>query len=218
MSETPPTAAVDEEILARLRLAAEGDSQPWQELVEAHRPRLQRMVALRIDRRMQRRASASDIVQEAYLEAAEHLGEYLKNPKMPLYLWLRGITGNKLLELHRHHLGFKMRDAARDVALDGGGGMHSNSRAVAAALAGDNTSPSMAAARREMKHLLEEALDSLDPLDREVLALRHYEHLTNGEVAQVLGIDTSAASKRYVRALRRLKGILAPGADRAKDA
>jgi RNA polymerase sigma-70 factor (ECF subfamily) len=216
MTDTPDKAhdaGDDEALLQRLRRAAEGDGEGWQELVEAYRPRLQRMVALRIDRRMQRRVNASDIVQEAYLEAARHLAEYVQNPKMPLYLWLRGITGNKLLEIHRHHLGFKMRDAARDVALDGGAGMQSNSGAVAAALAGDHTSPSMAAARREMKRLLEEALDSLDPLDREVLALRHYEHLSNSEVASLLGLETSAASKRYVRALKRLRGVLAPHAD-----
>lgn len=212
---TDPSNSVegDDDLLARLRRAAEGDDRGWQEVIEPYRARLQRMVALRIDRRMQRRVNASDIVQEAYLEAAEHLAEYLENPKMPLYLWLRGITGNKLLEVHRHHLGFKMRDAARDVALEGGGGLHSNSRAVAAALAGDNTSPSVAATRREMKRLLEQALDSLDPLDREVLALRHYEHLSNSEVAQLLGIEPSAASKRYIRALKRLKGILAPRCD-----
>jgi RNA polymerase sigma-70 factor (ECF subfamily) len=207
------TETSDDE-LQLIRRASEGDDQGWRELVDRYRGRLQRMVALRIDRRMQRRLNASDIVQEAYLEAAKHLAEYVQDPKMPLYLWLRGITGNKLLELHRHHLGFKMRDAKRDIGLDGGGdGMQSNSRAVAAALAADNTSPSMAASREEMRRVLEEALDSLEPLDREVLALRHFEQLSNGETAQVLNLESSAASKRYVRALKRLKGVLAPGHD-----
>lgn len=191
-----------------VRRAAEGDQQGWHELVERYRGRLQRMVAVRLDRRMQRRLNASDVVQEAYLEAARHLADYVQDPKMPLYLWLRGITGNKLLELHRHHLGFKMRDARRDVALEGGGGMQTNSGAVAAVLAADNTSPSMAAAREEMRRVLEEALDSLDPLDREVLSLRHFEQLSNAETAQVLNIEPSAASKRYIRALKRLKGVL----------
>jgi RNA polymerase sigma-70 factor (ECF subfamily) len=202
--------------LELIRRAAEGDGDGWQEIVDRYRNRLQRMVALRIDRRMQRRVNASDIVQEAYLEAAKHLADYLREPKMPLYLWLRGITGNKLLEMHRHHLGFKMRNAARDVGLDGPGGgdnLQSNAGAVAAALADDNTSPSLAASREEMKKVLEAALDTLDPIDREVLALRHFEHLSNAETAQVLNLETSAASKRYVRALKRLRSVLAPHGD-----
>ena len=208
MSDVPD----DEQERELIRRAAAGDSQGWQELVDRFRGRLQRMVALRIDRRMQRRVNASDIVQEAYLEAAKHLADYMQDPKMPLYLWLRGITSNKLLEVHRHHLGFKKRNAARDVPLEGAGGdnLQSNAGAVAAALADDNTSPSLAASREEMKKVLEDALDSLDPVDREVLALRHFEHLSNAETAQVLKLETSAASKRYIRALKRLRSVLAP--------
>jgi RNA polymerase sigma-70 factor (ECF subfamily) len=80
---------------------------------------------------------------------------------------------------------------------------------MAASLAGEQTSPSLAAIRGEMMTQLEAALDRLDPIDREVLALRHFEELSNNEVAALLGIQKAAASKRYVRALERLKGALA---------
>lgn len=199
------------ETLQLVERAAAGDADGWADLVERYRGRLQRMVAIRIDRRMQQRVNCSDVVQEAYLEAAEHLADYLRDPKMPFFLWLRGIAGNKLLELHRHHLGVKMRDAARDVGMHPGGAMHTTAFALADALMGDATAPDEAAMRREMKQRLEEALESLDPLDREVLALRHFEQLSNAEVAQALQIEVSAASKRYMRALKRLKGVLTFG-------
>ena len=201
MEDSPQTV----ELVQR---AAEGDADGWSDLVQRYRDRLQRMVAVRIDRRMQQRVNSSDIVQEVYLEAAEHLAEYVKNPKVPFFLWLRGITGNKLLEIHRHHLGVKMRDAKREVAIDGGASMQTTAAGLAAVLVGDNTRPDEAVLRDEMRRRLEEALETLEPRDREVLSLRHFEQLTNGETAEALGIETSAASKRYVRALKRLKGVL----------
>ena len=197
------------ETVELVQRAAQGDADGWTDLVDRYRDRLHRMVAARIDRRMQQRVNSSDIVQEAYLEAAEHLAEYVKNPKMPFFLWLRGITGNKLLEIHRHHLGVKMRDAKRDVAIDGGASMQTTAAGLAAVLVGDSTRPDEAVLRKEMRSRLEESLEALDPLDREVLSLRHYEQLSNAETAEVLGIETSAASKRYIRALKRLKGVLA---------
>ena len=197
------------ETVELVQRAAQGDADGWTDLVDRYRDRLQRMVGARIDRRMQQRVNSSDIVQEVYLEAAEHLADYVKNPKMPFFLWLRGITGNKLLEIHRHHLGVKMRDAARDVAIDGGASMQTTAVGLAAVLVGDSTRPDEALLRNELRNRLEESLESLDPLDREVLSLRHYEQLTNAETAEVLGIETSAASKRYIRALKRLKGVLA---------
>ena len=202
MSEESPQTV---ELVQR---AAAGDADGWTDLVERYRDRLQRMIAVRIDRRMQQRVNSSDIVQEVYLEAAEHLAEYVADPKMPFFLWLRGITGNKLLEIHRHHLGVQKRDAARDVAIDGGASMQTTAAGLAAVLVGDATRPDEAALKNEMRARLAEALDSLEPLDREVLSLRHFEQLTNAETADVLGIENSAASKRYVRALKRLKGVL----------
>jgi RNA polymerase sigma-70 factor, ECF subfamily len=191
-----------------LQRAVQGDAEGWSDLVARYRERLQRMVAVRLDRRMQQRVNPSDIVQEAYLEAAEHLAQYLQDPQMPFFLWLRGITGNKLLELHRHHLGAQMRDAARDVAIDVSASLPTTAAGLAGVLACDATRPDEAALRKELRGRLEEALEALEPLDREVLSLRHFEQLSNGQTAEILGIDTSAASKRYVRALKRLQRVL----------
>jgi RNA polymerase sigma-70 factor (ECF subfamily) len=191
-----------------LQRAAQGDSQGWGELLERHRRRLRRMVALRLDRRLQGRLDASDVIQEAYVEATARLPEYLGQPALPFYLWLRFLTGQKLMELHRHHLGVKMRDARREIALYRGSLPEASSAALAAQLLGHDTRPSEAAIRAERKIRLQEALNSMDALDREVLALRHFEQLNNAEAARVLGLQDSAASKRYIRALKKLKEIL----------
>ena len=172
------------------------------------------MVAFRLDPRLRGRVDASDVIQEIHLEASKHLPDYLREPAMPLFLWLRGIAGHKLLEVHRHHLGTPMRDARREIALYRGGLPGATSAAIAAQLLGHATRPSEAAMRAEAKVRLQEALNGMDPLDREVLALRHIEQLTNAEAARVLGIKEAAAGKRYLRALERLREILAADAGR----
>lgn len=194
-----------EEMLQRV---AHGDMREWGALLERHRKRLRRMVALRLDRRLHGRLDASDVIQEAYLEATARLPEYLHEPAMPFFLWLRFLTGQKVMELHRRHLGVQARDAGREVALCRGCLPEATSAALAAHLLGHDTRPSEAAIRAERKVRLQEALNNMDPLDREVLALRHFEQLNNAETARVLGLQPSAASKRYVRALTRLKDIL----------
>jgi RNA polymerase sigma-70 factor (ECF subfamily) len=191
-----------------LQAGAGGDTEKWGDLLEQHRERLRRMVALRLDRRLQGRIDASDVIQEAYLEASGRLPEYLNQPTMPFFLWLRFLTSQKLLELHRHHLGAQVRDAGREVCLYQGSLPETSSAALAAQLLGHLTQPSQAAIRAEMKIRLQDALNSMDALDREVLALRHFEHLSNAETAQTLGIRDSAASKRYIRALKKLRTIL----------
>ena len=164
------------------------------------------MVAFRMDQRLQGRIDPLDVIQEAYLEASEHRAEYLRQPAMPFFLWLRGIVGNKLRELHRHHLGTQMRDAGREVSLYRGAMPEATSAALAAQLLGHATRPSEAAMRAEAKIRLQEALNAMDPIDREVLALRHFEQLTPAETAQVLGIKEKAAGMRYLRALQAAQG------------
>jgi RNA polymerase sigma-70 factor (ECF subfamily) len=189
------------------RLAA-GDSQAAAELFAHYRDRLRRMVHLRMDRRLQGRIDASDVLQEAFLDAAKRSAEYAANPSMPPYLWLRFLTGQRLMALHRQHLGAKMRDVGQEVSLYRGALPQASSVSLAAQLLGRLTSPTQAAIRAEMQIRLQEALNSMDALDREVLTLRHFEELSNNETAQLLGIQKSAASNRYVRALKRLKEIL----------
>lgn len=178
-------------------------------LFAEYRERLRRVVALRMDPRLQGRIDASDVVQEAYLEASERYGDYLGDPRMPLFLWLRFLTVQRLLILHRHHLGAQARDARREVPLAAGSAPLVTPSGLAEQLLGRNTTPGQAAIRAERQAHLQAALDELEPLDREILALRHFEDLSNAEAAQVLGIQPPAASKRYVRALKRLREILA---------
>jgi RNA polymerase sigma-70 factor (ECF subfamily) len=182
----------------------------WGRLLERHRARLRKLVALRLDPRLQGRVDASDVIQEAYLDAARRLPEYEKEAaRMPFYLWLRFLVGQRILELHRRHLGAQARNIGREISLYRGPMPEASSAAIAAQLIGRQTSPSQAAIRVERKLRLQEALNQMDPIDREVLVLRHYEQLTNNEAALVLGLDKSAASKRYARALIRLKDLLA---------
>jgi RNA polymerase sigma-70 factor (ECF subfamily) len=193
-----------------LQSAVAGDRESWGALLTRHEERLRRMVAFRLDQRLQGRIDPLDVIQDAYLEASEHRAEYTRLPGVPFYLWLRGIVGNKLRELHRFHLGTQMRDAGREVSLYRGHMPEASSAALAAHLLGHATRPSEAAIRAEVKIQLQEALNSMDPLDREVLALRHFEQLEPSEAAQVLGIKEKTAGMRYLRALKRLKDILIP--------
>jgi RNA polymerase sigma-70 factor (ECF subfamily) len=152
---------------------------------------------------------ASDVIQEAFHDAWRRLPEYLRQRPAPFFMWLRYLTGQKVLELHRHHLGAKRRDAGRELPVYGTAMPETCSAVLAADMVDRGPRPSEIALREERKALLEEALNALEPLDREVLGLRHFEQLSNRETAEALGLGTSAASKRYLRALQRLKEILA---------
>ena len=191
-----------------LRRAAEGDRQSLDELLGRHRARLRRMAALRLDPRVRGRIDASDVVQEATLEAYQRLGEYLKERKLPFFLWLRFLTNQKVLEVHRRHLGARRRDARREVRLHRGPWPEPASVMLADQLSGKLTAPSRGAMRAELQQRLQEALDSMDLLDCQIVVLRHFEQLSNAEVAAELGIEESAASKRYMRALKKLEGFL----------
>ena len=193
---------------ALLPRALAGDAAALGRLFEQHRGRLRQMVRLRLDRRLYGRLDPSDVLQEAYLDLARRLPEYAANPALPFYLWLRSLTGQRLIDLHRRHLGAKMRDAGQEVSLHRGALPQASSASLAHHLLGRLTSPTQAAVRAELQLRVQEALNSLDPIDREVLTLRHFEMLSNEETAQVLGVKKSAASNRYIRALRRLKEIL----------
>jgi RNA polymerase sigma-70 factor (ECF subfamily) len=186
-----------------------GTGADWGEFLSMHRGRLRRMVALRLDHRLRGRIDPSDVIQEAFLEATGRRAEYERQPDpMPPFLWLRFLALQKLQLVHRRHLGTRARDAGREVSIHGGSFPEATSAALAAQLLGRDTRASEAAIRAERKRRLQEVLDCMDPIDREVLVLRHFEQLSNGECARVLGLNESAATKRYLRALRRLKDIL----------
>ncbi len=185
-----------------------GDSAAAGELFALHRERLKKMVRLRLDRRVQGRLDASDVLQEAFLDVQRKAPEF-EARGMPAYLWLRLVVSERLLALHRHHLGAQMRDAGQEVSLARHAPPQATTFSLANLLLGRMTSPTEAAVRAERQARLQEALNGMDPLDREVLALRHFEELSNSEVAEVLGLAKTAASNRYIRALKRLKDILA---------
>jgi RNA polymerase sigma-70 factor (ECF subfamily) len=197
------------EIEVLLGQAAAGDGPALAELFQRHRSRLEQMVRLRLDWRLQGRLDPADILQEAFLEFARRLPEYLADPVLPFYLWLRLLTGQKLAALHRHHLGVKMRNAGQEVSLQHGQLPRASSASLAELLLGRMTTASRAAIRAETRLRVQEALNSMDVTDREVLVLRHFEMLSNEETARVLGLKPSAASNRHARALKRVKEILA---------
>ena len=193
------------EILARI---SSGDENALAEAFDGYRSRLRKMVQLRLDRRLQGKIDPSDVLQEAFIEISRRAPEQARRDDMPFFLWLRMLTHQKLLEIHRRHLMTQQRDATREISIN----QHYseiNSGMLASQLLGQLTSASHAATRAEQQMMLEEVLNGMDLIDREILTLRHFEELSNGEVAQVLNLTKTAASNRYVRAVMRLKRKLA---------
>jgi RNA polymerase sigma-70 factor (ECF subfamily) len=195
-----------------------GDTQALAELFSRERERLWRVIQFRLAEPLRGRLGPDDVLQEAFLAASQRLKHYATSPATSPFIWLRMIVNQTLIDLHRQHLGAQKRDAAREVSLDGAPYAQATSASVAIQLIGQFTSPSGAAARADLLGLVHTAIEQMDPIDREVLALRHFEELTNSETAEALGIEQKAASIRYVRALRRLKEILAQVPDLATQA
>ena len=194
-----------------LERAGGGDIGAWGALLARHEARLRCVASFRLHPRLRGRVDPADVTQEAFIAATEHRAEFFRQTAQPLFLWLRWMVGNTLLELHRRHLGARMRDARRESSpgpTAGGEGDDHTRAALVAQLTAGATGPATAAGRAEVKARLDEALGRLEPTDREVVALRHFEQLTSAEAAQVLGIQERAAAKRYLRALERLREIL----------
>ena len=198
-----------ETTLEMLKQAAAGDAAGWERLLGRYHDRLRRMIAVRLDPRLQGRFDPSDVLQETYVDALSRLPEYLREARMPFFLWIRYLTAHRLGRIHRAHLGRRMRDAGREASLYRGAMPEASSAALAAQLLGKECRPSEAAVRAEQQLRLQDALSRMDPIDREVLSLRHFERLTRAEAAQVLNISGAATAKRYFRALERLRQILA---------
>ena len=198
-----------------LERAAGGDLDAWGALLAQNAERLRRVASFRLHARLRGRIDAADVLHETFVAATERRAEFFAESGRSLFLWLRWMVGNTLLDLHRHHLDARMRDPRREhsfggVGAAGGGGDADATRgALAAQLTCGLTGPATGARRDELYKRLNEALGQMDATDREVLALRHYEQLTSAETAQVLGIQERAAAKRYGRALERLRELLA---------
>ena len=195
-----------------LSRAAGGDIDAWGALLARHQERLQGVVSFRLDPRLRGRIDGADVLQETFIAATARRALFFQQSTQPLFLWLRWMVGNTLLELHRYHLGAQMRDARREVSAgrrSGADDGHDGTRtSLVAQLTAGVTGPATAAGRAELLARLNGALEKMDRADQEVLALRHYEQLTSAEAAQVLGIQERAAAKRYTRALERLREML----------
>ena len=198
--------SASEELL--IQRVTEGDHDALAELFSQHRDRLWRMVSFRLDPRLHGRVDADDILQESWLAAVQRIDHFLADASRSIFVWFRLITCQTLIDVHRRHLGTKKRNAALDFSIDRGWTSQSTSSALSFHLTGHLTSPSQAALREEMSQQLQDSLASMNDIDREVLALRHFEQLSNRETAQILGISDQAASDRYMRALARLRNVL----------
>lgn len=195
----------DCETQALLERADAGDPHALGDLLERHRDRLLQIVSFRMDARVKSRVDAADVVQDAFVEATHRVTKQQRDARLPVFLWLRLLTLQCLAIQHRQHLGAQARDASRDVSIFAGPLPQATSAVIAAQLLGGLTSPSQAAIRVETRLAVEERLNQMDATDREVLVLRHFEKLSNQETARVLGLQPSAASNRFIRALKKLK-------------
>ena len=180
--------------------AGAGDRQAVADLFDRYRGRLEQMVRLRMDRRLQGRLDPSDVLQEAYLEVARRAGRFAREPTTSVFLWLRFLTGQGLSTCTASTSAPRCATPARRSRSTAGPGRRPPRPRWPRMLLGRLTSPSRAAIRAETQLRIQEALNGMDPIDREVLALRHFEQLTNAETAQVLGLSKAAASNRYIRA------------------
>ena len=194
-----------EELLAGARA---GDAEAVSRLLERHRQSLRRMIDLRMDRKIQRRVDASDIVQDVLIEANRRLADYLKNPVMPFHLWLRQMAKDRIIDAHRRHRKASRRSLDREQPLVAPQRLDQSTFDLAAELSDQELTPAAAATWHELQRRFQAAVESLDEGDREVVLMRHFEQLSNSETAQALGLSQPAASMRYLRAMRRLRTLL----------
>jgi RNA polymerase sigma-70 factor, ECF subfamily len=190
--------------------ARRGEAAAVDRLLTAHREPLRRAVSLRLDPALAGRVDASDIVQDVLLEASRRLADYLRNPVMPFHLWLRHLARDRIIDTHRHHRVAQRRSLDKERPMVPAVLADRSSIELAARFFDQEPTPASAAMRHELERRLQAALAELDEADREVIWMRHYEQLSNQEVAADLGLTEAAASMRYLRALRRLRALLVP--------
>jgi RNA polymerase sigma-70 factor, ECF subfamily len=200
-----PDSSETQELLAAARV---GDAQARNRLLERHRDALRRMVGLRMDRAVQGRLDASDIVQDVLVEADRRLTDYLAAAKMPFALWLRHLARDHMIDAHRRHRGAARRSVDREQPLTTGPLADQSAMDLAALVRDRQMTPAAAATHHELELRFQAALETLDDMDREIILMRHFEHLSNGEAAQALDLSEPAAGMRYLRAMRRLRSQL----------
>lgn len=187
--------------------ARQGDGDAVNSLMDRHRNAIQRMVQMRLDQKIRRRVDVSDVVQDVLIEANRRLAVYLDDPAMPFHLWLRHIAKDRIIDAHRRHRGSAKRSVDREQPLVVPGNDRSTIQ-LAAQLCDAELTPAARATQAEMARHVEKAISQLADQDGEIIVMRHYEHLSNQEVALALELSEQAASMRYLRAVRRLRGLL----------
>jgi RNA polymerase sigma-70 factor (ECF subfamily) len=202
------SAGVPDDTDHLIRRAAVGDSAAIERLLERHRERLRRMIALRLDSRLAARVDASDVVQEALTDAAQKLADYARDRPLPFYPWLHRLAAERLAAAHRRHRRSKARSVAREQN-DAFAWPDSSVNLMVNSLIADDTTPGHALIREEQRRQVQAALQSLAPIDREILMMHYLEDLTFPEIAAILDIGEGAAKMRHLRALRRIRDLMA---------
>ena len=191
-----------------LKQAVDGDDAAVNQLLDRHRNSLRQLIRMRLDQKIQKRIDVSDVLQDVLVEANRRLTRYLNDPVMPFHLWLRQIARDRIIDAHRRHRVSAKRSVDREQQMVAPRGYDQSSIHLASLLGDQQLTPAAAALQKEMARKVEAAISELDPKDCEIVVMRHYEHLTNQEIGQALGLNEPAASMRYLRAIRRLKAIL----------
>lgn len=185
-----------------------GDPEAVNRLLDRHREAVRRMVQMRLDQAVARRVDASDVVQDVLLEASQRLSDYVRSPSMPFHLWLRQLAKDRIIDMHRRHRAAQRRSVDREQNISSFASDDQSAADLTALLRDAELTPAASALRKEMEERFVLALDQLDEHDREIVIMRHFEHLGNGEVAEALGLSAPAAGMRYLRAIRRLRELL----------
>ena len=196
-----------------LNQAKGGDASAVNQLMDRHRNSLRQLIRMRLDQKIQKRIDVSDIVQDVLVEANRRLTVYMDNPVMPFHLWLRQIARDRIIDAHRRHRVSARRSVDREQALVAPRGYDNSSMQLAGLLGDNQLTPAAEALQKEMARKVEEAITKLEEKDCEIIVMRHYEQLSNQEIAAILNLTEPAASMRYLRAIRRLKAILNDGSD-----
>lgn len=211
MPDTLPPRAADgptEQTLLLLERVRQGDADAINGLLNRHRAAIRRLIDQRMDKLVQRRVDASDIVQDVLVEANRRLGDYLQNPTMPFRLWLRHMARDRLIDAHRRHRVARTRSVDREVPLVTADDGDRSGVDMAGQIADRELTPAAAATWHELERRFAAAVEKLDEQDRQIVLLRHFEHLSTAEAADALGLSKPAAGMRYLRAMRRLRTLL----------
>lgn len=196
--------------------AREGDSAAVDNLLDRHRESLRRMIGMRLDHKIKRRVDVSDIVQEVLVEANRRLQDYLQNPVMAFHLWIRQIAKDRIIDAHRRHRVSAKRSIDREQPLVAAGAVDQSTVELAAQLCDPELTPAAAATQRELAQHIQQSISLLPDRDREIILMRHYEQLSNQDIAEVLELTEPAASMRYLRALKKLRQILDDNVDHSQ--